>query len=229
MLKQKWPFIRDIPRYLFPFIKSATNVPGLGLCAFAALAVSMGRSADEAPTVRAELSAEVHSRFEWYQKNLSLISRCTMDQLLSILDRKELTAPFSKWMPMPTGTIIAANAYKQPFIYYCGEHVSSLLCVPYFSPFDITKTPGSIGFVNGNHFVSLELNFEANLPIPPLDYTWRDLHEPVAHGWSSLYVPNQDLFLQQKKYLDYVRDQERERIRDPSKPTNVIDVPSDDE
>lgn len=192
-------------------------MPGVGLCSFAALAVSLGRSAEAAPEVRAELLRAIKTRHKWYQKNFRTISDYDFDLLLSILDREALTAPSSLWLPMPLGAILAANTFNRAVIYYTCADVAARFCVPYFTEYSTSLAPVVIGFVANCHFISLDINLEdANLPIPHLDPYWNDLHEPIAEGWAELFKSNRVLFLAQTKQRSLQDDLARDLVRDRS-------------
>lgn len=218
----------DLPRYLFPFIKNATDVPGVGLCSFAALAVSLGRSPDAAPEVRAEILQAVNSRLDWWKKHIPIITTYAMDHLLSILDRDALTAPSSLWLPMPLGAILAANTFNRAVVYYTSADVSARFCVPYFTKFSTALAPIAIGFVGNCHFISLELDWEdTNLPVPHLDVHWKESHTTIADGWGDLLKPNRVLFRTQAKIRSLQDDIARGIKRDGAT-VCAISVSSDD-
>lgn len=149
-------------------------------------------------------------------------------QLLSILDRQELTSPKSLWLPMPTGATIAANAYNRPVIYISPNDCAGRTCFPFFTPVDTTQPPITIAYILNCHFISLTLELSPDCPLPYLDTEWDLLHQPIANGWKELYLPNRQLFLEQARYRKYLGDLEADQKRDPSKPPKILDLSSDD-
>lgn len=185
---------------MLPFITNATDVPGLGLCLFAAVAVSLGRSADDAPKIREEMHAEVSSRSEWYQENIpEMVPRYNFQKIIEILERKELTAPRNLWFPMPGGGMIIANTYKRPVIFYSPYDPMSRIAFPHFSAFDPEIPPIVLGFVANCHFVSLQIEITPKTQVPTLHFEWPEIHDAVADGWADYLLPNRKLFLKGKR------------------------------
>lgn len=195
------------------------DVPGRGLCAFAAVAVSLGRNVEDAPKVRAELADEVRSNMAWYTENLPklLLSGRNINTILAILDHPGLTAPHSLWYPMPGGGNIIANAYKRPCISYDLEWGASKTCFPFFvSPPSDSFEPIVLGFTNGNHFVSLQLDFkQPSLIIPFKDTEWEALHLPEADGWREVY---------KDQMLNFRAEKRKQLVRPPGEKEIIIDV-----
>lgn len=195
-MKQKWDFLKDLPKILYPLVKSATNVKGNGLCAFASIAVSLGWPETDAVKVRGLMAAEVRANYEWYETNLPkiLASGTTISQMLEILEYGKGYAPRRLWYPMPGGCCVIANTFKRPVISYSSSATSSCTTFPFLSgPIGSTR-PIIMGFIWESHCISLDLEFSPSLPIPYIHPEWRALKSPKAEGWETFFAENIEVY-----------------------------------
>ncbi|KAK1311545.1 hypothetical protein QJS10_CPA07g00666 [Acorus calamus] len=93
---------------------------------------------------------------------------------------------------MPNMGPVIASFYKIVVV-----HISKLQCLTFFplrdAPPPITAhriLP--IGYVNGCHFIRLELTPDA--PLPLASRTWERYCSDVASSWATLYVDQMTLF-----------------------------------
>ncbi|KAH9815176.1 hypothetical protein DFH28DRAFT_1126546 [Melampsora americana] len=208
------PCMEEIPSYLHPFVISVTDVTGEGLCAFASIAVSLGRSEQEAPIIRKEMEAELLSRYDWYKDHIpTLCVDYTIERFLEILQNPLETAPPTLYYPMPGGTTLIANTYNQPVIYYSKLDTATLYTRPFFTPPPVLIKPIIIAFVRTNHYVSVDLTLSPSLPIPFLNQDWNHLHEETSEGWTGLYDDNCAIFAKLSKQLRKARYKENDETR----------------
>lgn len=180
---------------------NAKNVPGYGLCAFAAVAEGLGRDASEAPEVRKEMAAEVESRLAWYTEHVpTLIQDRTIKDIQAILQCTALRTNRRLWYPLPGGASIVANTYKRPVIIYQKLNGGCRTFFPFFGPFEANSKPIVLGFLNGNHCVHLELNICPELPIPFRMPEADKLYEDPE--WILMYSVNIQAFRVQKRLDD---------------------------
>lgn len=192
---QTWDFVSTLSDIIYPYITSATNPKGDGLCTFSSIAVSLGRDISEAVAVQSEMLAEVMSRYDWYEKHLkSLISsEFGIQKMLKILKNPKNTAPHSLYYPVHGGSCIVANTYQRPVITYSDRISSSTTWYPFFSP-PQDVDPIIIGMINDCHCISLTLDINSQLPIPCVRNEWYNLREDVAKPWEKTFFSNQEKF-----------------------------------
>ncbi|KAH9810873.1 hypothetical protein DFH28DRAFT_1131712 [Melampsora americana] len=219
-----WPFMKTVPRYIFPFVRSATDVPGDGLCAFSSISVSIGGTSQEAPEVRKQMSLHVQSKYDWYKTNCPIIGNSTFDigRIQSILDLTELTAPPELWFPMPMGGYIIANTYNCPVVFYSPHDASSSLIFPTFSnPKDHPDTtPIVLAFINKGHFIALELIWNFTPPIPPVHPEWQAMRDPIAQDWSLRYQDE----IRRFQELKWQREWEANQSAPPVDTSSAVEV-----
>jgi hypothetical protein len=197
---QRWPCVKTFPETVLPFIRTAIDVPALGLCAFASVAVSLGRSVTEAPAVRAEMLAEVKGRLAWYTEHLPSIATSKFDikKILSILENTALMVEHKYYYPIPGGCCIIANTYNRPVISFSDVAQYSATVFPFFSPPQDVQ-PIILGLINECHCISLSLYDRPELPIPFTRPEWFDLRDPIAVGWDERFLPHMEVYRQWRR------------------------------
>ncbi|KAH9825168.1 hypothetical protein DFH28DRAFT_1117341 [Melampsora americana] len=210
-LLKKWPFVDDLPRYIFPFIKNAIDVPKDGLCAFSSVAVCLGEKPDQAPIVRTAMSNHFHSRYEWYAKNMPKFAvNFDIEHIKRILDSTSLTAPFEDWFPMPMGGYLIANTYDRPVIFYSKSDAPSKLIPPCFTSYneESARQPIAMGYIQDSHFISLELELNDRIPIPFLHPDWKEVRDPRAADWEVEYKMSIAIFTDLKWQREWIANQD---------------------
>ncbi|KAH9825236.1 hypothetical protein DFH28DRAFT_1117418 [Melampsora americana] len=180
---------------------------------------NLGRSVQEATTIRQELQAEVMERYDWYEKNIpDLCINYDITKILEILQNPEDSAGPDLWYPMPGGSTLIANRYKQPVLFYTTLDSAAMHTFPFFSPPPSNIKPIIIAHVQDVHYISLELNITPDLPIPVSNHEWARLHDECANGWAGMYETNYVIFrniarVNRKERDD--KDQTQTRLSNP--------------
>ncbi|KAH9809552.1 hypothetical protein DFH28DRAFT_1133179 [Melampsora americana] len=223
---KKWPFMDDLPQYILPFIKNATNVPKDGLRAFSAVAVSLGQTPDQAPTVRTALLNHLHSRYEWYADNMPKFAvNFDLKRIELILGSTSLTASIEDWFPMPMGGYLIANTYHRPLIYYSGSDANSKLMLPCFDSLNDQYQPIVMGYIEDSHYISLELEWKYNLPVPFVHPDWLEVCDPRAANWYTKYEKHITVFLDLKWQREWIANRDGTFTRRP--PVEIDDEEDD--
>ncbi|KAH9809631.1 hypothetical protein DFH28DRAFT_1132990 [Melampsora americana] len=209
----KWYFLKILPRILYPFVKSATNVKGNGLCAFASVAVSLGWPKNEAVKVRAMMAAKVQKNYEWYKENLPILSACgtTISQMLEILEFPKGYAPRRLWYPMPGACCVIANTFKRPVISYSSSVTASCTTLPFLSAALGTTRPIILAVIWNSHCISLDLEFTPKLPIPHIHPDWPTLCPPKAKAWESFFADNIEVYRKWRKECNSITHSNSEK------------------
>lgn len=204
-------------------------MPGDGLCSFASVAVSLGRSAEEAVAVRSEIAAEVSARYKWYEKHIpELIIDYNINRILKVLQNPKASASQELWYPMPGGSTLIANTYNRPVIFYTPYEVAAMHTLPFFLPLPSEIQPIVIAHVNGVHYVPLELKITTSLPIPMLNPEWSLLHNQGAQGWQDYYATNVLVFIDLAKGLRQEQQKKADTGVESTVPTTLVIDASDD-
>ncbi|KAH9821241.1 hypothetical protein DFH28DRAFT_1191105 [Melampsora americana] len=181
------PYVDQLPSYLYPYLRNVTNVPGDNLCSFALIAICLGCSVQEATTICQELQAKVMERYNWYEKNIpDLCINYDIKKILEILQNPEDSAGPDLWYPMPGGSTLIANRYKQPVLFYTTLNSAAMHTFPFFSPPPSNIKPIIIAHVQDVHYIPLELTITPDLPIPVSNHKWARLHDECANGWAGI-------------------------------------------
>ncbi|KAH9813695.1 hypothetical protein DFH28DRAFT_1128350 [Melampsora americana] len=213
------PYVNQLPSYLYPYLRNVTDVPGDGLCSFASIAVCLGRSVQESTTIRQELQAEVMEQYDWYEKYIpDLCINYDIKKILEILQNPEDSAGPDLWYPMPGGSTLITNRYKQPVLFYTTLDSAAMHTFPFFSPPPSNIKPIIIAHVQDVHYISLELTITPDLPIPVSNHEWARLHDECANGWAGMYETNYVIFqniarVNRKERDD--KDQTQTRLSNP--------------
>lgn len=201
--------MKDVPQYIYPFIKQATDVPRTGLCAFSSVAVSLGLTPDAASAVRTQLAQHFKLNYAWYEVNIPKFATHTTNigHIDSILESTALTVPPDLWFPMPMGGYIIANTFNRPVFYYSPSDASSSYIPPCMTSYHSSE-PIVMDFIEDNHFISLELDLRTHLPIPFLHPAWLEVCLGHALQWNTSYEEGRVEFLKLKWQRDWIAKQD---------------------
>lgn len=110
----------------------------------------------------------------------------SIHKLKNSLEYYDINALVDNWMDMPDMGHIIASCYNVVLV-----HISLEQCLT-FLPLRSPPLPEesheiiSIGFVNGNHFVRLDL--KQGCPLPSIAERWHIYRHPCARGWERSYT-----------------------------------------
>ncbi|EGG03021.1 uncharacterized protein MELLADRAFT_65937 [Melampsora larici-populina 98AG31] len=126
---------------------------------------------------------------------------------------------------MPGGPALIANTFHQPVMYYTPAEALACPTYPFFTAPPPEIKPITITFVFNDHYVSLELNFSNDLPIPNLCSEWSQLHNNAADTWTGMYGQNFLVFKNIAKEIRTERNKRRDETDGPSQCV-TIDISS---
>lgn len=179
------PYIDQIPEMFHPYIRNVQDVRGDGNCGFRAIAVHLGLHEDAWPTIRSNLMEELEAYKTEY---LNIFGRQYWNIVYNILNffQSDRGAPVEHWMTMPEiGTLIASR-------YNVMLHVIDIAGCSTYLPLRSTPPPWyqhvifAIGYVNGNHYIKLDL--AEGYPIPRITQHFRHCSYPCAAAWATPYL-----------------------------------------
>ncbi|KAH9808491.1 hypothetical protein DFH28DRAFT_1135859 [Melampsora americana] len=176
---KKWPFVDDLPQYIFPFIENAINVLKDGHCAFSLVEVCLGEQPDQAPTVQTAILNHFHSRgIDWFP------------------------------MPMG-GYLIANTYDWPVIFNSLSNENSKLIppCFTSYNT-ELAQHPIVIGYTQDSHFISLEIKMNDWLPIPFLHPDWLELRDPRAANWEIECNMNIEMFTDLKWQQEWIANQD---------------------
>ena len=171
------------------------------------------------------MAKNFHSMCEWYKAKIPVFGngQYDFDRIKSILDSEAQSVPSEQWFPMPMCGFIIANTYHRPVIYYNPADAMSKLVLPCFEPIDKDVEPIIMAFIDGNHFISLELVWHLSPPLPFVHPKWPDLHIPIASDWLLLYQKEIETFMKMKWQRDWIASQQP--ITGNASPAIEVDSP----
>ncbi|EGG04263.1 uncharacterized protein MELLADRAFT_64984 [Melampsora larici-populina 98AG31] len=173
-----------------------------------------------------EMAVELVSRYDWYFEHLpELCPGYNFDKFMEILQNPLATATRQNWYPMPGGSALIANTFHQPVMYYTPAEALACTTYPFFTAPPPEINPIIIAFVFNDHYVSLELNFSDDLPIPNLCSEWSQLHDNAADTWTGMYEENFLVFKNIAKEIRTERNKRRDETDGPSQCV-TIDISS---
>ncbi|XP_058726299.1 uncharacterized protein LOC131597631 [Vicia villosa] len=169
-------YIVQFPDYIRPFIDDIVDVMDDGNCGFRAIASLHGYGTDGWSMVRRDLEKEIIGpRSKLYE---DLFGQRLPTVRSSLVIENLGQQPPNKWMTLPELGYVIANRYNVVLVSL--GHLS----LSYF-PMTSAHSPNAsiycIGFVNGNHWVQVNMN--EGFPLPPVTTDWTKYRTKDATSW----------------------------------------------
>ncbi|XP_038693744.1 uncharacterized protein LOC119991468 [Tripterygium wilfordii] len=183
-------WITQFSEFLQPHITGIVDVPGDRHCGYRVIASYLGLGDDGWKKVRSDLLEELKNHRDEYNKVLSPLT--STEELIDSVDCFENFADLRHWMTMPNMGNVISSCYKVAVV-----HISNIQCLTFFSlrdppPFEANKDALIICYINGSHFVRLELDEDS--PIPPVSKMWLDHRHVRARHWLTQYTTRMEKF-----------------------------------
>ncbi|XP_028066683.1 uncharacterized protein LOC114269554 [Camellia sinensis] len=162
------------------------DVDGDGNYGFRTIVGLLGLGENDWVQVRHDLLLELNNHRDEYV--VLHESHKRVEELTHILSYFEDSPSFDCWMTMPDMGYLIASFYN--VVLYHLSLQQCLTFLPLRSP-PVTladRRAIAIGFVNGNHFVQVQVVLEADHPVPSIVVLWRVHHHPYASEWENAYV-----------------------------------------
>ncbi|XP_014511731.1 uncharacterized protein LOC106770434 [Vigna radiata var. radiata] len=187
------PFLNQFHLICQPYIVNVVDVVADGHCGYRCIAALLGLGEEAWPTIRHNLYEELT---QWRDEFANLVGSYDrlekLRQSLIVHDRSQVNA--KKWMTIPDIGYAIANRYN--VILACLSYVQSFTIFPLRTPppTDITQHRIlCIGFVNGCHFVQVQL--QDGCPLPMVDIISSNHCYPEARSWSTCYTHRMQSFM----------------------------------
>ncbi|XP_058742218.1 PKS-NRPS hybrid synthetase cheA-like [Vicia villosa] len=169
-------YIVQFPDYIRPFIDDIVDVRDDGNCGFRAIASLHGYGTDGWSMVRRDLEKEIIGpRSKLYE---DLFGQRLPTVRSSLVIETLGQQPPNKWMMLPELGYVIANRYNVVLVSL--GHLS----LSYF-PMTSAHSPNAsiycIGFVNGNHWVQVNMN--EGFTLPPVTTDWTKYRTKDATSW----------------------------------------------
>ncbi|XP_058767246.1 uncharacterized protein LOC131640896 [Vicia villosa] len=167
--------------YIRPFIDDIVDVRDDGNCGFRAIVSLHGYGTDGWSMVRRDLEKEIIGfRSKLYEdlfgKRLPTVRSSLVIETLG-------QQPPNKWMALPEFGYVIANRYNVVFVSLGHPSLSYFLMTSAHSP---NASIYCIGFVNGNHWVQVNMN--EGFPLPPVTTDWKKYRIKDATSWMVGFV-----------------------------------------
>ncbi|RZC94259.1 hypothetical protein C5167_026958 [Papaver somniferum] len=179
-------FWEQIPEPMQEYINNIVDVEKDGHCGYRVVAVQAGYEAKDGwKQVRRLLLKEVVQNEELYVK---LMDSGTVAKMRKAFEYSEdLAADTQYWLSLPDAGYVIANAFKAVVISLSLKS-GNLTFLPLLEPPPDGQPHNIIafGFVNGNHFINLDLKPDA--PIPQVDRRWDTNVSKAAEVWKTPYL-----------------------------------------
>ncbi|XP_014492146.1 uncharacterized protein LOC106754622 [Vigna radiata var. radiata] len=188
------PFLNQFHPICQPYIVDVVDVVADGHCGYRYIAALLGLGEEAWPTIRHNLYQELTQWRDEYANLVGSYDRLEeLRQSLIIHDRSQVNA--KKWMTIPDIGYAIANRYN--VILVCLSYIQSFTIFPLRTspPTDIRQHwILCIGFVNGCHFVQVQL--QDGCPLPMVDIISSSHCYPEARAWSSFYTHRMQSFIE---------------------------------
>ncbi|XP_026434884.1 uncharacterized protein LOC113332556 isoform X1 [Papaver somniferum] len=179
-------FWEQIPEPMQEYINNIVDVKKDGHCGYRVVAMQAGYEAKDGwKQVRRLLLKEVVQNEELYVK---LMDSGTVAKMRKAFEYSEdLAADTQYWLNLPDAGYVIANAFKAVVISLSLKS-GNLTFLPLSEPPPEGQPHNIIafGFVNGNHFINLDLKPDA--PIPQVDRRWDTNVSKAAVVWKTPYL-----------------------------------------
>ncbi|KAL8534876.1 hypothetical protein ACS0TY_010779 [Phlomoides rotata] len=141
--------VESLPKYIKPHINRTSDVYGDGHCGFRAIGELVGYSQDSWSRVRCELTRELLTNLELYDK--VFMEKDWVDKVLDVLNCYDDYAEKKHWFTLPDMGYLVASAYDLALISLSPQ--LSLTFLPLKTEAPTNPIVISIAFVNQNHFI----------------------------------------------------------------------------
>ncbi|XP_038693155.1 uncharacterized protein LOC119991044 isoform X2 [Tripterygium wilfordii] len=167
-----------------------TIVTGDGHCGYRVIASYLGLGDDGWKKVCLDLLQDLKNNHAKYNKVLSPLT--STEELTASVDCMGTFADVKHWMTMPSMGNVISSCYKIAVV-----HISDVQCLTFFPlrdppPFEANNDILTIGYINGSHFVRLELTTDS--PLPPVSKIWLQYSHRTARHWITQYTSRIDKF-----------------------------------
>ncbi|XP_014489909.1 uncharacterized protein LOC106752688 [Vigna radiata var. radiata] len=198
------PLLNQFHLICQPYIVDVVDVVADGHCGYRCIVALLGLGEENWPIIRHDLHEELTQWRDEYANLVGSYNRLEeLRQSLIVHDRSQVNA--KKWMTIPDTGYAIANTYN--VILVCLSFVQSFTIFPLRTPppTDIRQHRMlCIGFVNGCHFVQVQL--QHGCPLPMVDIISSNHCYPEARAWSSFYTHRMQSFMElmgsNKIYVD---------------------------
>ncbi|XP_058732581.1 uncharacterized protein LOC131604110 [Vicia villosa] len=169
-------YIVQFPDYIRPFIDDIVDVRDDGNYGFRAIASLHGYGTDGWLMVRRDLEKEIigpRSKLheDLFGKRLPTVRSSLVIETLG-------QQPPNKWMTLPELGYVIANRYNVVLV---SLGYLSLSYFPMTSAHSLNASIYCIGFVNGNHWVQVNMN--EGFPLPPVTTDWTKYRTKDTTSW----------------------------------------------
>ncbi|CAK8531757.1 unnamed protein product [Lathyrus sativus] len=176
-------FILQFPNHIRSYIDDVVNVVSDGNCGFRVIASLQGLGEDGWSMIRQDLGLEII-----HNERSSLYANLFTDQLAvvreSLMIEEVGSQPPHKWLTLPDMGYMIANRYNVVLV------CLGIECWTFF-PMTTSFSPNAaiycIGFVNGNHWV--QVNMKEGLPLPSVTVDWKNFRSPAPTSWMLGFAP----------------------------------------
>ncbi|CAJ2651207.1 unnamed protein product [Trifolium pratense] len=162
-------YLGQFPDHMHPHIVDIADVLEDGNCGFRAVASLLGYTEEGWSIVRRELDEELRNNNNLYEKLFRQDLQVVRDSLVA-----------TRWFTIPDMGYLVANRYNVILV-TLGKPSKTFF--PMMTSYSSSARFFCIGFVNGNHWVPV--NMSKGFPLPEVTADWKKFCSHEARSWMS--------------------------------------------